>query len=129
MKVLIFDDSPSAVLDIQLKVQSIFPNVEISRALTYEGAVDVIESKPIDIALVDLIMNGKNGVDFISEYLANHPIHSDLPVVIISAVGQNSLLRSALEGVVVEYLEKPVSTLRLKDVIDKGLQLKETAYE
>ncbi len=129
MNVLIFDDSPSAVIDIQLKVQSILPHVQINRALNYDGAVNVLENHQVDLAFVDLSMPDKNGMDFISEIIQPNPAYNQIPIIVITAVKPDSLLSSALEGKVSCYLVKPVSALELQVAIDQALKPKAPSVE
>lgn len=129
MNVLIFDDSPSAVLDIQLKVTSVIPDAQIYRALNYDTAANILESYSIDLALIDLSMPGKNGMDFISDFIQPHPEFSQIPIIVVTAVKSASILSTALNEAVSSYLVKPVSPLELQGSISKALRTKLESIE
>lgn len=129
MNVLIFDDSPSAVLDAQLKVNSVIPSAQIHRALNYDTAADILKNHNIDLALIDLSMPEKNGMDFISDFIQPHPEFSKTPIIVVTAVKSASILSAALDGAVSSYLVKPVSPLELQSSIRKALRTKLESIE
>jgi len=124
MNFLIFDDSPSAVIDVQLKVHSILPDAQIHRALNYDTASDILKNHSIDLAFIDLSMPDKNGMDFISDFIQPHPEYNQMPIIVITAVKPDSILSAALDGTVSSYLVKPVSTLELEVSIKHALKTK-----
>lgn len=119
MNFLILDDSPSAILDIELKVQSIMPQARIHRALNYVCAEEILRKVSVDLALIDLSMPDKNGMDFISDCIIPNPVYEKIPIIVITAFEKTSILNTALSGSVSSFLKKPVSPLDLQNAIEQ----------
>jgi response regulator of citrate/malate metabolism len=130
MNILIFDDSPTAVLDLQLKVESIMPpGAQIKKALNFESAHRIISQENIDLAFIDLTMPDKNGMDFIADIIIPHPIYSQIPLVIVTAVEPESILSNALNGLVHRYLMKPVNILDIEEILNQFAPSKSAALD
>jgi FixJ family two-component response regulator len=71
-----------------------------------------------DCLLLDVRMPGKNGVELERRLAANH---SDVPVIFITAHGEEIAAAQALDGRVRTVLIKPFSEEALLNAIDKAL--------
>lgn len=87
-----------------------------------EGLEDLEKDVP-DLILLDLIMPIKNGFEFLKELRANEKF-KDIPVVVLSNIGQDANKKAAKELGVIDYLVKAEWTLitvveRIKKILDK----------
>ncbi len=80
-----------------------------------EGLNKVISEKP-DIVLLDLILPRKNGFDVLIEMKRSEQV-KDIPVIILSNLGQVADVEKGLALGAQEYLVKPEVTL--SDVVNK----------
>ncbi len=87
-----------------------------SEKLTQEGydvvsagdgleALEVLRSQPVDLVLLDLIMPKMSGLEVL-ESMKNDPRISQVPVLILSNLGQQSDIERGLELGAVDYLIK-----------------------
>jgi two-component system, OmpR family, response regulator len=78
------------------------------------------EQRPVDLILLDIMLPGKNGIDLCREIRAR----SDVPIIFISARGDETDRVIGLELGADDYLPKPVSTrelvARVRAVLRRG---------
>ncbi len=87
-----------------------------------EGLNKIISEKP-DLILLDIILPRKNGLDVLIEMKKNKKI-KDIPVIILSILGQKSDVKKGLSLGAQDYLVKTKTTL--SEVIDKIKKWSET---
>ncbi len=117
-KILVLDDSQTALFDIKNKLQDIDFEGEILCVSNFFDAKRILESNPIDIAIIDLQMPEKNGADLIVHMKGVNEMKS-IPIIVLTGSGDNSLLKTSLEPMVNYYLNKPVSQEHLKELIQE----------
>ncbi len=88
-----------------------------------EKALDLLEDANFDVAIIDMHMPGKSGLEVIKLHRFMMPENSKMPFIILSADISNDALRVSKEAGAAEYLTKPIDPSRLLQVID---QLTET---
>lgn len=124
-KILIVDDSP--FFRRLLKDELISSNV-----LNFGGAVDIIEAddkpsaldqvqknKP-DLILLDIVMrdNEREGIQILEDVRQNYP---NIKVIIITSVGQNSVISKCKSLGVSDYIGKPFDSAQLEAAIKNTL--------
>jgi len=94
-------------------------NYLVTTADTAEDASDKIKIIKFDLIVLDIMMPGKNGLEFIEENKKN----LDTPIILLTAKGE---ARERIEGLEVgadDYLPKPFEPkeliLRIKNILDK----------
>ena len=106
-RVLAVDDDPEALRKLR-------------DALTREGFHPVVTGDPAEVArlldeerphlvLMDLMLPGGDGIGLMREIMAS----SDVPVIFVSAYGQEELVTKALDMGAVDYVVKPFSASEL----------------
>ena len=84
----------------------------------FEEAADVEEAHPIiareqpDLILLDWMLPGLSGVDY-ARRLRSHPKTRDIPIIMLTARGEESDRVSGLETGADDYITKPFSTKEL----------------
>ncbi|MFA5317405.1 MAG: acetate--CoA ligase, partial [Dehalococcoidales bacterium] len=86
-------------------------------------AIEMIKDSDYDIAVIDLRLPGKNGIDVLREGQKSRP---DLKGVIITAYPSVGTTTKALRLGAVDYLTKPFEPEELDEIIEKSLSLKKT---
>ncbi len=119
-KILIVDDE-QPILDSlgDLLVQR---GYSVGTAKSAEEALESLnESDSFDLALVDYLLPGINGIDFIKQIKQEHP---DLSIIMITGKGTISLAVEAMKSGVADFLEKPVNPEELHLIIKRELKYK-----
>jgi CheY-like chemotaxis protein len=85
-------------------------------------AIDQIAEKKPAVVLLDLMMPDLSGLEVL-RYMRRDPRLSDIPVIIVSAKGLPSDIKSGLDAGAAFYLTKPVSFTDLKQAVERAVQL------
>ena len=103
MHLLVVDDHS----DIRLIYSRILRDAgyEVHAARDGSEAMEDVEKSPPALILLDVFMPIMNGVEFL-EYLRQRSAHSDIPVVLMSAVPDNPEVTYARELGVSKFLRK-----------------------
>ncbi len=105
MRILIIDDNP---LDIELVSRMLKRRLgaEVESVHTAEEGRRRLLVEEFDVVLLDYFLPGRNGIDFLKT-IAKDDIH--VPIIVVSAVGDERVEHSALEAGAVDYLSKEES--------------------
>jgi two-component system, OmpR family, KDP operon response regulator KdpE len=106
-RVLVCDDEPQILRALRVVLRD--AGFEVATAATGEEALDAVAIRPPDAAIVDLVLPDRNGVEVtraIREW-------SDMPILVLSAVGEESEKVRALEAGADDYVTKPFGPAEL----------------
>ncbi len=67
-------------------------------------ALKVLEKEKIDVCILDIMMPEMNGIDTLKQIIANIP---DMPVIMLSALCNEHIVREALEIGANSFVVKP----------------------
>ncbi len=84
-----------------------------------EEALDALEQERPEVALVDLHMPERSGIEVIKTYRFMHPAGKDLPFVLLTANVTSDALAAAEDAGVAAYLTKPVEAGKLLETLDR----------
>ena len=94
-------------------------NYLVTTADSAEDASDKIKIIKFDLIVLDIMMPGKNGLEFIEENKKN----LDTPIILLTAKGEAEERIEGLEVGADDYLPKPFEPkeliLRIKNILDK----------
>ncbi len=113
-KVLLVEDDP--FLSNLLKVRLQKENVDVILAKDGEEALDRIEAEKPGLVLLDLILPKKSGFEVL-EKTSVDPQLKDMPIIIISNLGQTSDIQRGKELGAVEYYVK--AKISIDDLVGK----------
>jgi len=102
IEVLLIDDDP--VLSVMLRMLLRGQDFQIQALLTGEEGVRSCQSSPPDVVILDLLMPGMDGWEVCKKIRD----FSDVPILILSALGSPGSVASALDAGADDYLIKPV---------------------
>jgi len=97
-------------------------NYLVTTAESAETASEKVKIVKFDLIILDIMMPGKNGLDFIKD----HKKKLDTPIILLTAKGES---RERVEGLEIgadDYLPKPFEPkeliLRIKNILDKTIK-------
>ncbi len=104
--VLIVDDEQDLVslLEMRLKSEGYKP----LGVYTGKDAVKALESRSIDLVLLDLMLPDMDGIEVCRKIRAN-PEYNKIPILILSAIGQKEMVVQGLDEGADDYVTKPFS--------------------
>lgn len=77
-------------------------------------AFEIVRSSPIDVAIVDYLMEPLDGLDFIRLIrTAGDSCDPELPIILLTAYTERSRIQEARDAGATDILQKPVSAARL----------------
>jgi len=86
-------------------------------------ALEIIQTHPFDLVLLDIMMPEINGYQVL-QHLKNHETWRDIPVIIISALGELDSVVRCIEMGAEDYLFKPLNPILLRARIGACLEKK-----
>ena len=99
-KILVVDDEPDVLAVLEEEIMDACPNCLLDKATTYESAVKLLESKPYDVVILDIM--GVNGFE-----LLDLAVKKDLKVAMLTAHALNpEALNKSIEMKARAYLPK-----------------------
>lgn len=129
MKVLIVDDNIANIFVIKSLLQKL--NVPYDTAGNGKEAVDKVMEKGMKenftLILMDInmpIMNGIEAAVILNTHMKNQEVPI-IPIVALSAQGDESIINSAMNAGMKEYVEKPISRDKLEHLVRKYEWLKD----
>jgi two-component system, OmpR family, KDP operon response regulator KdpE len=102
--VLVVDDEPQIVRGLRVVLRR--AGYEVSSAATKEKALDAVSVRPPDAIVLDLVLPDGSGVDVCEEIRR----WSKLPILVLSAVGDEREKVRALDAGADDYITKPFGT-------------------
>ncbi|MBP1183071.1 response regulator transcription factor [Methylobacterium sp. PvR107] len=103
--VLIVDDSKLARLVVAKLLRQLRPDWEVVEAANADLAMSVMGDRPVDVALLDFNMPGKDGLELAADLRAAKP---NMPIAVVSANIQDEIIARA-RSVDATFLAKPLT--------------------
>ncbi len=124
MNVLIVDDQSSARTMLRHVVEAIGPGVHTTDFGSPVEALRWSEAHAADLVLLDYRMPDMDGLEFARRFRRSLS-KRDVPIVLISVVGDEPVRQAALEAGVIDFLVKPVRPRELRTRCKNLLQLRQ----
>ena len=117
MRVLIVDDAEDFADYTRKRLQ--LRGIQAIVADSGEAALAILETERLDVAVLDVLMPGMNGVELLVEIKKQYP---HLPVIMLTGHGTVETAREGLEKGAREYLLKPCDFNTLLGSIRKAYE-------
>lgn len=116
-RVLVADDEPHIGRIIQLKLEQ--GPYEVTLVGDGRAALELLRGdEPIDVVLLDIMMPYATGLEVLAE-ARQMPHRRDIPVIILTAKGQDADRRQALDLGATDFFTKPFSPKKLLARVDE----------
>src|SRR5437588_5563613 len=115
-RVLIVDDEPQIVRGLTIVLRD--AGYAVDDASTKAGALGALSSRPPEAVVLDLVLPDGDGVSVVKEIRR----WSRLPILVLSAVGDEREKVRALDGGADDYVSKPCGTAELLARLRGGLR-------
>lgn len=114
MRVLLVDDHTLVRRGLAQLLASRLDHAEVTEASDAEEASAILQGTPHDVALVDVRMPGRDGLDLLREIRSTWP---DLPVIMLSSYDNGEYVKAALAEGASGYLLKDTTPEDLAQAI------------
>jgi len=123
-KILAIDDNEINLVLLNQIIKLYYPDFEFLKAISGPEGIDIAKEKRPEIVLLDILMPGMNGYE-VCKILKNDRITQHIPILMISALGQNPIERTkGLNAGADAFISKPFSQDELRAQINVVLRIK-----
>src|SRR5579884_958390 len=117
-RLLVIDDEPNVLYSLEKSLRS--DALEVLTASTAKEGIELAQRRHPDAVLLDVRLSDMFGLDAFDRLREVDP---RLPIVVITAYATTETAIEAMKRGAFEYLLKPVDWHRLREVVDKALEL------
>lgn len=116
MNILIVDDEPLMLEQLEFMLISKFPNWKIKKAIDASQALSVSKKQKIHLAFLDIKLPGKTGLELGEEL---KKMNKKIDIVIVTAFQYFDYAKQSLRLGAIDYLTKPVIASELNSILGK----------
>jgi len=117
-KLLIVDDERGSREALRVIFSS---DYTVLTAATAEEAQSMFSRDQVDVMLLDVMMPGRSGLDFLRQIHADHP---ELPIIMVSASTAIPSVVEAIRHGALDFVSKPFDVENIRHVVRRALETK-----
>jgi DNA-binding NarL/FixJ family response regulator len=114
MKVLLVDDHTLVRKGLAQLLATTVEGAEVTEADSADEAIEILKAHPQDVALVDIRMPGRDGLELLREVRAEWP---QMPVIMLSSFDNGEFVKDALSAGAAGYLLKDTTPEDLAEAL------------
>ncbi len=118
-RVLIVEDEPNIVLSLEILLRR--AGYETASAGDGEEALELIRRTRPDVVLLDIMLPKRNGYE-VCRSVKSEPTLSSIPVIMLSAKGQEVEMLKGLELGASAYITKPFGNAEVLEAVRAALE-------
>jgi two-component system response regulator AtoC len=118
--ILIIDDDQMILMILKQTLTK--AGYRILTAISGEEGINQLANSQTDLVLTDYLMPGMTGIEVLSVIKQNHPA---MPVIMLTAHGDIALTIKAIQLGAEDFIEKPIHSRELVEVIKRTLEISE----
>ncbi|MEO5330594.1 MAG: diguanylate cyclase [Magnetococcus sp. YQC-5] len=118
--VLVVDDEPA---NIEVLAKLLQPDYRVLFTTDPRKVMEMAEQKEPDLILLDVVMPTMDGYE-VCRWLRMHPPTKDIPVIFVTAMGEEQFEATGFEAGGVDYVTKPVKPFLLRARVKTHIDLK-----
>jgi len=122
MQLLVVEDNRTNLMVLEGILKNL-ADCTVKACLDPIEALERAEAVPFDLVLVDYLMPGLNGIEFIGKLRAQ-PKYAHIPIVMITADSHRQTRLDGIQAGATDFLNKPVDPVELKARIGNLLDLR-----
>lgn len=115
-EILLLDDDSAFLTSVERHLRTY--NYQVSTACTVEDALAMIAKKKFDIIVVDMLLPGMNGLQFIDEAKKTY---SEMIFIVVTGNSSQELAIDAIKHGVFDYIRKPLDMGDLVSSIERSI--------
>ncbi|WP_316570714.1 helix-turn-helix domain-containing protein [Neobacillus sp. YIM B06451] len=115
MNILLVDDEPLELEQLEYLIQKKFPNWKIFKAQDASIAMQIVKQYDIFLAFLDIQMPGKTGLELAEELMGSY----SMDIIIVTAFQNFQYAQTSIRLGVVDYITKPIIEEELLSVLGK----------
>ncbi|NOZ20635.1 MAG: sigma-54-dependent Fis family transcriptional regulator [Planctomycetes bacterium] len=123
-RVLVVDDEPNVAQAIQIGLERM--GYSVGTASTGQEAIEVCDSEPVDVMLLDVRMTPLDGIEVLGRVKKSHP---EILVIMITAHADVKAAVKAIKLGAFDYILKPSSADELSENIRRAVAFRDLAVE
>lgn len=116
--ILIVEDEPDAA-ELFAEMMRV-GGFRVLKTTSSAPAMDMLTSEKPDLVILDVMMPDISGLDILRQMRLD-PALAHIPVVVVSAKGTPTDIKTGMDAGASTYLTKPVGFLELKEAVDRAL--------
>ena len=113
MNIVIVDDQTSARMMLRNIIEDAAPDITVHDFGDPEEALAWCGRNIPDLLVLDYRMPKLDGLEF-AERFRRPPVHRDVPIILVTVVGDEPIRQKALDAGVIDFLVKPVRPRELR---------------
>lgn len=116
--ILVVDDNSANLQMVRGILQRMYQVTPVNNG---ERALQFLERKTPDLILLDILMPEMDGLETLKR-IKERPEHKDIPVIMLTGLGDEEMLHACLEQGAVGVIHKPFLPDKMYTVIEQTLQ-------
>lgn len=111
MRILLAEDETVMAMAIQTRLKN--EGFDVMRAADGREAMQLLESGSPDMVITDILMPYTSGLELIAVIREKKHLYGNIPIIVLSALGQESTIMEAFQIGADDFLTKPLNPAEL----------------